>query len=383
MPQQSHNASVGNIPIPEQGERIQKSALVGSLMSSISGLVAVLSDQRQVIAANQALLDAIGIHDPTQLAGLQPGKVLGCIHADEPGSLCSSIKGKAEYCPTCGVASAIASAFSKGTACEQYSTFQIKRDGKTTDLFFQARCVPVVVEGQRYYLLCLEDKTASQRSAALERTFFHDINSLIASLTPPVKESQSLGLTKWTSESFSVPVALDRQKALHRYMADEADYDPVVEPTSAGVIIDQLRRRLASHPQAQGKTIELVADWSDFEFSTDSTVLLEILMALTTNALEATRRGGQIRISANRDGNEVTFGLWNKGKIRPHIAPRIFQPNFSTKAEFGRGIGTYIARRLTVELLHGQASFITSDSGTVFELTLPCSPEAYARPAAG
>lgn len=369
MSQQSHNASCGIIPILEQAERIQKSALASGLMSAITGLVAVLNDQRQVIAANQALLKAIGIHDPAQLVGLQPGKALGCVHADEPGSRCSGIKGKAEFCPTCGVAAAIAAAFSKNIVSEQYSVLQIKRGEKMADLFFQARCVPVAAEGQRFYLLCLEDKTADQKSAALQRIFFHDINSLISSLTPPADGNQSLGITNWTSESFSVPVALDRQKSLHRYMAGEAGYDLVIEPTRAGRIIDELRRRLANHPAAQGKIFALVSDWSDFDFSTDSTVLLEVLMALSINALEATRRGGQIRVSACRDEHTINFSFWNKGKIRPQFARRIFQPNFSTKADFGRGLGTYIAKQLTEELLLGHANFASSDAGTVFEIT--------------
>ncbi len=59
------------------------------------------------------------------------------------------------------------------------------------------------------------------------------------------------------------------------------------------------------------------------------------------NALEATEENGTIRVWLKNDSHSVTFGVWNAQVIPPNVALRVFQRNFSTKDEVGRGIGTY------------------------------------------
>ncbi len=54
------------------------------------------------------------------------------------------------------------------------------------------------------------------------------------------------------------------------------------------------------------------------------------------------------------------------------MARRIFQRNFSTKAEAGRGIGTFSMKLLGEEVLGGKVSFTsTENDGTVFVLSHP------------
>ena len=54
------------------------------------------------------------------------------------------------------------------------------------------------------------------------------------------------------------------------------------------------------------------------------------------------------------------------------IVPRIFQRNFSTKAEAGRGIGTYSMKLLGEDVLGGEVGFTSSEKdGTVFRLLHP------------
>lgn len=67
--------------------------------------------------------------------------------------------------------------------------------------------------------------------------------------------------------------------------------------------------------------------------------------------------------------NEVlTFHIWNSKMIDEQIALRIFQRNFSTKEETGRGIGAYAMKLLGEKVLGGQVSFTTSTDGTIFRL---------------
>ncbi|MHC4874743.1 MAG: ATP-binding protein [Planctomycetota bacterium] len=51
---------------------------------------------------------------------------------------------------------------------------------------------------------------------------------------------------------------------------------------------------------------------------------------------------------------------------------RVFQRNFSTKADNGRGLGTFSMKLFGEKFLGGSVTFVsTEEEGTVFKLTLP------------
>jgi sensor histidine kinase regulating citrate/malate metabolism len=90
------------------------------------------------------------------------------------------------------------------------------------------------------------------------------------------------------------------------------------------------------------------------------------------NALEATEESGEIRVFASSDQRRVSFSVWNAASIPEEIGRRIFQRNFSTKGESGRGIGTFSMKFFGESILGGTIDFRSSEAeGTTFVLTLP------------
>ena len=77
---------------------------------------------------------------------------------------------------------------------------------------------------------------------------------------------------------------------------------------------------------------------------------------------------------AKANGKEeglISFCVWNAQAIPQKFAIRIFQRNFSTKEQAGRGIGTYSMKLFGEKFLGGRVSFTSSPKkGTVFRLTL-------------
>jgi len=63
-----------------------------SLLHSISGLLAIIDEHRQVIALNDPFLKLLGIEQPEKVLGLRPGEVLDCIHADGEPAGCGTTK---------------------------------------------------------------------------------------------------------------------------------------------------------------------------------------------------------------------------------------------------------------------------------------------------
>lgn len=69
--------------------------------------------------------------------------------------------------------------------------------------------------------------------------------------------------------------------------------------------------------------------------------------------------------------NLLSFCVWNSQEIPQEITHRVFQRNFSTKNQSGRGIGTFSMKLFGEEIFGGEVSFKTSPSdGTTFRFSL-------------
>jgi PAS domain S-box-containing protein len=113
----------------------------------------------------------------------------------------------------------------------------------------------------------------------------------------------------------------------------------------------------------------------------DSTRLEQILLNLLTNAIKYTDVGGRIRLSAQRDGDQVVVRVRDTGMgITPDLLPRIFDlfvqgTRRLNQAQGGMGIGLCLVKTLVEQ--HGGT--ITAHSagpgmGSEFVVRLPALP---------
>lgn len=107
--------------------------------------------------------------------------------------------------------------------------------------------------------------------------------------------------------------------------------------------------------------------------------ILSLLNNLVTNAVEAIRDSGYIRISVIRNGDDIVIRVIDSGPgIAPKYQDRIFMPGFTTKYdESGNpstGIGLAYVKQ-EVELLHGTIRVQAGSDGigANFIITLPVS----------
>jgi two-component system nitrogen regulation sensor histidine kinase NtrY len=103
----------------------------------------------------------------------------------------------------------------------------------------------------------------------------------------------------------------------------------------------------------------------------DRDQVLQVLLNLVRNALDAMPSGGTLGVAARRAGGAVAFEVRDTGPgIAAEDLERVFEPYFTTK-EGGTGLGLAIARRIAEE--HGGALEVESSAGrgATFRLTLP------------
>ena len=103
--------------------------------------------------------------------------------------------------------------------------------------------------------------------------------------------------------------------------------------------------------------------------------ILQVVLNLIRNAIQATREGARIRIGVSRRGDRALLEVQDDGAgIAPDLMEKIWEPFFSTKGEGGTGLGLGICRRIVEE--HGGRIVVQSQprKGSTFTVELPASP---------
>jgi len=106
----------------------------------------------------------------------------------------------------------------------------------------------------------------------------------------------------------------------------------------------------------------------------DRDQILQVLLNLVRNALDAMPGGGTLRVRAARAAGGVALSVSDTGAgIAPDDLARVFEPYFTTK-EGGTGLGLAIAQRIAEE--HGARLEASSApaAGAAFTLVLPPAP---------
>ncbi len=63
-----------------------------AVLKSFNGIVLILKQYRQAVAANDVFLKTLGISDPAEALGLRPGEAVSCRHAETAPSGCGTAK---------------------------------------------------------------------------------------------------------------------------------------------------------------------------------------------------------------------------------------------------------------------------------------------------
>lgn len=350
---------------------VSKNPIVSGLLHSISGLLAVLDEHRQILAVNDSFLQMLGIEEPGEALGLRPGEALQCVHAHDAPAGCGTTK----YCSTCGAAIAIVSSLEQDAPVERICALSANRGGTDVDIALLVKSHPIEIEQKRYLLLFLQDITQQQQRAALERTFFHDINSMLQGLVG-ASELLSMGNTQaqLTNAIHQASLRLAKEVAIQRCLSqnESYNYQPMWYEFTTEHILGEIESFFANHPVAHERAIDFPQEYPRLSITTDISLLLRVLCNMITNALEATPRNGVVKIWLEHEEEFLSFLVWNAQVIPEEVANRVFQRNFSTKEQAGRGVGTYSMKLFGEEILGGHVSFTSSrETGTVFRFASP------------
>lgn len=183
------------------------------------------------------------------------------------------------------------------------------------------------------------------------------------------------GLTKEEQQRFADKVS-ERLRVLEGLVQDMLRFvrggPSQVEAVSANRFLTETVRSLQPQLQSRGLELDLQLLPQDVVIQIDSRALGGAVLNVLENAMHFASPASQIRVQAEREGNQLTITISNQGPIIPDaLAERIFEPFFTTRSE-GTGLGLAIVRRVLTEAGGEICLLPTRDDRCRFRLSLPC-----------
>jgi hypothetical protein len=370
----------GGVPLDhEAGNRSQtvspktnRMLLLQQTIDAMSDSVLILNGRREIVRANRHLLQKLE-SKPQDVAGLRLGAAMGCVNAKGDSDRC----GTSEGCKVCGAMDVILDAHDPGQPVTHPCPMFIK-DPVPSQLDFAASATPVDVDGERFTILVLRDVTDERRLAALATLLSHDssheqagsetLSELLDRCTP-ADDDEALSSVDL---SLVTDLLIDEVEAERDWeLVESGELKPSVKPVNTLALLRGIQATFAQHPMAKGRTLEFHEIWGG-NLLTDRRLMGHVLRSMLANAFEATEVGGTVTVSCEELGKSVLFSVHNAGEMSESVQSQLFQRDFTTKPEPGRGLGTFCMKRLGETYLGGVVDFSTSEAaGTVFRLTLP------------
>jgi CheY-like chemotaxis protein len=355
--------------LTEQMNQMLADPVVKVILEMVNGYAMILNEQRQVLAANQEVLEALHASSCDHLVGLRPGEVFDCIHVSEGPDGC----GTAPHCQECGAVIAILACQRNKEVSEGECRMSMERDGQYLAADFSVKATPVKLGGVDLTVVVLQDISATKRREVLEKVFLHDFLNMVGGIKGWSEQIQESDSKQAAQQLIMLSGVLKEEILFHSLLARAEQHELEVRLNVVGVeeIFNHLNEIFFNQVTEEKKTIEFLPFARKDRFKTDRSLLLRVLVNMVKNALEATPPGETVTVGFEWRGLAPTFRVHNLGYIDPRYQAHIFERSFSTKGD-GRGIGTYSIKLFGEQYLKGSVSFNSNpEEGTTFVIQLP------------
>ncbi len=365
-------------------ERLLADPLAMKLLAALPDPVMVVNAERQVVACNHRLWEALGLGDPESMLGLRPGELIHCVHAAESPGGC----GASEACANCGAVHAVLECLAERRPVAREGRLRTTNAAEGGAMDLCIRAVPLRIEDTDLVVVSLRDISAEKRREVLERVFFHDVANTAMGIVSVAELMGREGPGGKTDEEYREDLRRLSRQILEEISAQSqllaAEHGDLVvhrKAVTASEILEAVVAFYRNQPLAQDRELRIAAA-PETSLCTDVTLLRRTLGNLVKNALEATPPGGTVSLGAEDQGEAVAFWVHNPGVIPIEVQQQLFHRSFSTRRGPGRGIGLHSVKLFAERYLNGRVAFTSSEpEGTTFTVTLPRDPSDRNLPA--
>lgn len=377
--------------VQRQYEKLAQLPFVRDFLDSVPNMSVVLNAQRQIVFANRAFAEFLGLKDDGELLGKNHCEAFHCLYADvlgdRPGEAVGCIRshlteggcGTTMFCKSCGAVISITNSQKLHTLDIQECRMLCGEEGANeTALDLRVWSRPIEVEGETFTIFSVVDISNEKRRKVLERIFFHDVLNTAGGvkgladllIQSELSEMEIKDISCMISESTDQLIEeISAQRTLSA--AESGDLEVSAQELHSVELLRRIVLQFHSYHIAKGKILEVDAAADHFDFVSDPVLLRRVLINLVKNALEAIPEGETVTLGAFSDSDSVCFTVHDAAIIPADVQLQIFSRSFSTKGS-GRGLGTYSIKLITEKYLHGQVSFVSNaEKGTLFTVRYP------------
>jgi signal transduction histidine kinase len=342
-------------------DRTGLDSLNEGLADLVTDAVFVFDQRGRLQARNRVFQEKFGPSGGAA-CGVPVCEALGCAFAegDDPA-------GRSAACEYCGWRQAAAEA-AQGARAERECRL-LTRSGCAHDLLLRA-----ARQGDRA-VCAVRDLYEAKRLRVLERAVFHDVLnhgvgirglSEMADLTDPEQLAEYMSLIQSSSMRM-----VDQMLWLRTLRgAEQGSLTPCASPAEAVALLGDVVARFREDAESRHVTIDVRCE-PEWAVETDGELARLALGALLQNALEASRRGDQIRVAGEPSGALAVFRIASPAQLPDAVRAQLFMRSFSTKGA-GRGVGVYGAKLVVEQFLGGRLWFDGAPAeGAVFGVTVP------------
>jgi signal transduction histidine kinase len=352
--------------VQAQADLLAMVSVLARILEAIPCMAMLLNPQRQIVLANQRLLEFAGARGAEDVLGLRPGELFECARALESESGC----GTTPHCAVCGALRAIMDA-QLGQA--QTRICLMMRRGGNEALELEVSAAPVEISGERFTLVCFSNAQNRILRERLEQGVLPQAEAVASEIDALAGSAADAGSTE---EARRQSLRL-LEAASKRFVRLAHSHGELTAAESGRLVVE--RRAVSARgllaQAAGGPEIRLDQGSEDAEVETDPALAQSALREILLNALQAASPE-QVSAGLRVAEGHVDFWVHNPGEMARPVQLQVFYRAFSTRAA-GRGYGAYFAKLVTERYLGGSLSFCSEAAeGTTFTLRLPRARKA-------
>jgi len=344
------------------------SCIYKEVFEGIPDVVLILNNKRQIVYANNILLNICNVDDIKSVLGYRPGEILSCVYSNQKSGC-----GTTKFCSSCGAVNAIISGLNGKKQVQECS---LNRENNDQALDLRVHATPLTLENENFVIFYIQDIGHEKRRRALEKIFFHDILNTVGGLhgLSEILESSSFeNMTIYAKQIKDISNILIQEIVSQKELANAENNEVNIEKSfylSTDFLIE-LVMVYQHHNVSMNKNIVLDPSSEKIKIISDRKIMGRVIGNMIKNALEASLEHLTVTVGCIKLDNKIKFWVHNEGYIPDRVKYQIFKRSYSTKGA-GRGLGTYSMKLLSEKYLSGEVFFESSkEKGTYFYAVYP------------
>ena len=331
--------------------------------------------------------------DYLEIINLRVGRALKCINSTISEKGC----GYSPNCPLCPMFRSIRSAFESQQPISKVEFRPtLKVNGEETALWLSLCVVPTEIYGQKHVVVVVDDITVHKEAekklketTEIKSQFISIVSHELRTPLTCIKEGVAIVLDGVAGEinekqKHFLDLANRNINRLAMLVNDVLDFQKLdsgkmkLNPQENNVrqIAEEIYETMAISAKNKGLELSLELDENLPKVTLDRDRIIQVLTNLVGNAIKFTPQGGQVRLSFQKQDNELVTRVSDTGVgIPKEDLPKIFEQFYRVQREGeeikGTGLGLAIVKKIV--LLHGGRIEVESepDRGSTFSVFLP------------